>query len=94
MPWKLARYLYADNCRSFYFQIIIITVTTFYGTEIHLQESESSKLYAEQKEEEVKILEHSIEELESTINVLEKKVSCSHDLFAVSESLGRLLKVW
>ncbi|KAK2355083.1 putative hexosyltransferase MUCI70 [Trifolium repens] len=38
------------------------------------QESESSKLFAEQKEEEVKILEHSIEELESTINVLEKKV--------------------
>ncbi|CAA0829443.1 Phragmoplast orienting kinesin-1 [Striga hermonthica] len=38
------------------------------------QESESSKMYAEQKEEEVKILERSIEELESTINVLEKKV--------------------
>ncbi|KAF1867703.1 hypothetical protein Lal_00050136 [Lupinus albus] len=38
------------------------------------QESESSKLYAEQKEEEVRILEHSVEELESTINVLEKKV--------------------
>lgn len=39
------------------------------------QESETSKLYAEQKEEEVKILEHSVEELESTINVLERKVS-------------------
>ncbi|KAG9140540.1 hypothetical protein Leryth_016047 [Lithospermum erythrorhizon] len=39
------------------------------------QESEASKLYAEQKEEEVKILEHSIEELECTINVMEKKVS-------------------
>ncbi|TKY54301.1 Phragmoplast orienting kinesin-1 [Spatholobus suberectus] len=38
------------------------------------QESESSKLFAEQKEEEVKILEHSVEELESTINVLEKKI--------------------
>ncbi|KAI3469226.1 hypothetical protein Pfo_025889 [Paulownia fortunei] len=38
------------------------------------QESETSKMYAEQKEEEVKILEHSVEELESTINVLEKKV--------------------
>ncbi|XP_050216404.1 kinesin-like protein KIN-12C isoform X2 [Mercurialis annua] len=37
-------------------------------------ESEASKLYAEQKEEEVKILEHSVEELDSTINVLEKKV--------------------
>jgi kinesin family protein 15 len=32
-------------------------------------------VYAEQKEEEVKILEHSVEELECTINVLEKKVS-------------------
>ncbi|GAV71636.1 Kinesin domain-containing protein/Kinesin-relat_1 domain-containing protein [Cephalotus follicularis] len=38
------------------------------------QESEASKIYAEQKGEEVKILEHSVEELESTINVLEKKV--------------------
>ncbi|KAL3505563.1 hypothetical protein ACH5RR_030945 [Cinchona calisaya] len=38
------------------------------------QESEASKVYAEQKEEEVKILEHSVEELERTINVLEKKV--------------------
>ncbi|KAK3190165.1 hypothetical protein Dsin_029726 [Dipteronia sinensis] len=37
-------------------------------------ESEASKSYAEQKEEEVKILETSIEELECTINVLEKKV--------------------
>ncbi|KAL5700402.1 hypothetical protein ACHQM5_025847 [Ranunculus cassubicifolius] len=39
------------------------------------QESEASKVYAEQKEEEAKILEHCVEELESTINVLEKKVS-------------------
>ncbi|XP_038705278.1 kinesin-like protein KIN-12C isoform X2 [Tripterygium wilfordii] len=38
------------------------------------QESEASKIYAEQKEEEVKILEHSVEELENTINILEKKV--------------------
>ncbi|KAH0993179.1 hypothetical protein GBA52_004662 [Prunus armeniaca] len=38
------------------------------------QESEASKMYAEQKEEEVKILERSVEELECTINVLEKKV--------------------
>ncbi|GLT91456.1 hypothetical protein SLE2022_093420 [Rubroshorea leprosula] len=38
------------------------------------QESEASKLYAEQKEEEVKILENSVEELECTVNVLEKKV--------------------
>ncbi|KAK8471014.1 hypothetical protein PHAVU_003G119700 [Phaseolus vulgaris] len=47
------------------------------------QESESSKLIAEQKEEEVKILEHSVEELESTINVLEKKV---HEM---DEEVGR-----
>lgn len=39
------------------------------------QELETSKLNAQQKEEEVKILERSVEELESTINVLEKKVS-------------------
>ncbi|KAL2534879.1 Phragmoplast orienting kinesin-1 [Abeliophyllum distichum] len=38
------------------------------------QESEVSKMYAEQKEEEVKILENSVAELDSTINVLEKKV--------------------
>ncbi|PRQ39572.1 putative plus-end-directed kinesin ATPase [Rosa chinensis] len=38
------------------------------------QEAERSKMYAEQKEEEVKILENSVEELECTINVLEKKV--------------------
>ncbi|KAL3812228.1 hypothetical protein ACJIZ3_013496 [Penstemon smallii] len=39
------------------------------------QESEASKMYAEQKEEEVKILEHCVEELECTIDVMEKKVS-------------------
>lgn len=32
-------------------------------------------MYAEQKEEEVMILERSVDELDSTINVLEKKVS-------------------
>lgn len=45
------------------------------NSSLNVQESETSKLYAERKEEEVKILEHSVEELESTINVLEKKVS-------------------
>lgn len=40
----------------------------------HFQESEACKVYAEQKEEEVKILEHSVEELDCTINVLETKV--------------------
>lgn len=34
-------------------------------------------MYAEQKEEEVKILEHSVQELEHTIDVLEKKVCLS-----------------
>ncbi|XP_033509839.1 kinesin-like protein KIN-12C isoform X2 [Nicotiana tomentosiformis] len=38
------------------------------------QASEASKMYAEQKDEEVKILEHSVEELDGTINVLENKV--------------------
>lgn len=38
------------------------------------QDSVASKIYTEQKEEEVKILENSIEELEDTVNVLEKKV--------------------
>lgn len=41
------------------------------------QASEASKMYAEQKDEEVKILEHSVEELDGTINVLENKVSLS-----------------
>ncbi|CAN1806259.1 Kinesin-like protein KIN-12C [Linum perenne] len=38
------------------------------------QELEEQNVYCQQKEEEVKILEHSIGELESTINVLEQKV--------------------
>ncbi|CAN7000878.1 unnamed protein product [Brassica rapa subsp. trilocularis] len=38
------------------------------------QESEASKIYAEQKEEEVKILEISVEELERTVNILERRV--------------------
>nr|XP_019705878.1 kinesin-like protein KIN-12E isoform X1 [Elaeis guineensis] len=38
------------------------------------QVAESSKIFAEEKEEEVKILEHCIQELEGTINVLERKV--------------------
>uniref|UniRef100_A0A7N0TKP3 Kinesin motor domain-containing protein n=1 Tax=Kalanchoe fedtschenkoi TaxID=63787 RepID=A0A7N0TKP3_KALFE len=38
------------------------------------QESEASKIYAQEKEEEARILEHSVEELESTVNVLEQKV--------------------
>jgi hypothetical protein len=42
-----------------------------------LQTAEISKIHAEEKEEEVTILEHSVEELESTITVLEEEVSCS-----------------
>ncbi|MCL7024314.1 hypothetical protein MKW94_025593 [Papaver nudicaule] len=38
------------------------------------QVSEASKLYAEQKEEEARILERSVEELEYTINVMDQKV--------------------
>jgi len=39
--------------------------------------AETRRIYAEDKEEEVKLLERSVEELESTINVLENKVSCN-----------------
>lgn len=38
------------------------------------QAAEISKIYAEEKEEEVKILERSVEELEATITVLEEEV--------------------
>uniref|UniRef100_A0A0D9X1Z9 Kinesin motor domain-containing protein n=1 Tax=Leersia perrieri TaxID=77586 RepID=A0A0D9X1Z9_9ORYZ len=38
------------------------------------QAAELSKIYAEEKEEEVRILERSVEELESTITVLEEEV--------------------
>ena len=42
-----------------------------------LQTAEISKIHAEEKDEEVTILEHSVEELESTITVLEDEVNCS-----------------
>lgn len=51
--------------------------------------SEASKIYAEQKEDEVRILEHSIEELEHTINMMEKKVIWP--LVRDSNSFGRKL---
>lgn len=38
--------------------------------------AETRKNYAEDKEAEIKLLERSVEELESTVNVLENKVSC------------------
>lgn len=47
-------------------------------------------MYAEQKEEEVKILERSVQELECTINVLEKKVDSS--LWLKSEACGRVIQ--
>lgn len=37
--------------------------------------AEEKKVYAEEKDEEVKVLERSVVELESTIRALEKKVS-------------------
>lgn len=37
--------------------------------------AETRKFLAEDKEAEVKLLERSVEELESTVNVLENKVS-------------------
>lgn len=40
-----------------------------------MQIAEQEKVRAEEKEEEVKLLERSIEELEYTITVLEQKVS-------------------
>lgn len=40
-----------------------------------MQIAETQKVHAEEKEEEVRLLERSIEELECTINVLEQKVS-------------------
>ncbi|KAM7488000.1 hypothetical protein LguiB_025484 [Lonicera macranthoides] len=53
------------------------------------QESEASKMYAEQKEEEVKILECSVEELEGTINALEKKVGHSTMVYEMEEEVER-----
>ncbi|CAL1389381.1 unnamed protein product [Linum trigynum] len=43
------------------------------------QEIECQKIYAEDKEAEVKLLERSVEELECTINVLENKVDILND---------------
>jgi hypothetical protein len=42
-----------------------------------LQIAEEQKAYAEGKDEEVKLLEKSIEELENTVCALESKVSCA-----------------
>ena len=41
-----------------------------------LQIADERKTYAAEKDEEVKLLERSIEELESTIFALENQVSC------------------
>lgn len=48
-------------------------------------------MYAEQKEEEVKILEHSVEELEFTINVLEKKVSLINISLGIKHNLMKAI---
>lgn len=48
--------------------------------------AESRRIYAEDKEEEVKLLERSVEELECTINVLENKVS-SFYFYVISREL-------
>lgn len=40
----------------------------------HVQVAETRKLYLDEKEEEVRLLERSVEELERTVNVLESKV--------------------
>jgi hypothetical protein len=45
---------------------------------VHLQIADERKTHAEQKDEEVKLLESSIEELESTIFALENQVTCLH----------------
>jgi len=52
--------------------------------------AETRKIYAEDKEEEVKLLERSVEELESTINVLENKVSCNFFWRYLTRSLSYL----
>ncbi|KAL4300740.1 hypothetical protein AHAS_Ahas17G0231100 [Arachis hypogaea] len=58
------------------------------------QESESCKLYAKRKEEEVKNLEHSVEELEGTINVLEEKHAHSDNKSVhPDELISRLLEL-
>lgn len=46
----------------------------------HVQVAETRKLYLDEKEEEVRLLERSVEELERTVNVLESKVSSSSQM--------------
>lgn len=55
-------------------------------TSCHLQLAEGRKAYAEEKEEEVRLLERSVEEFEFTVNTMESKVS----LAISTESLGYL----
>jgi len=45
-----------------------------------MQIAESRRVYAEEKEEEVKLLVESVQELDSTISVLEDKVPLIFDL--------------
>ena len=46
----------------------------------HIQVAETRKIYLDEKEEEVRLLERSVEELERTVNVLESKVSSSSQM--------------
>ena len=47
---------------------------------VKMQIAESRRVYAEEKEEEVKLLVESVQELDSTISVLEDKVPLIFDL--------------
>lgn len=56
---------------------ILVSVYIFIPIPLILQIAEEHKAYAEGKDEEVKVLERSIEELENTVCALESKVSCT-----------------
>jgi len=56
-----------------------------------MQIAESRRIYAEEKEEEVKLLEKSVQELDSTISVLEDKVPPIFDLSLMFKFSSRLV---
>lgn len=55
--------------------------------------AESRKMYAEDKEAEVKLLERSVEELECTVNVLENKVKFVYFHITFSRSLSIFIEI-
>ena len=55
--------------------------------------AESRKIYAEDREEEVKLLARSVEELESTVNVLENQVSCLFLWWYLTRSLSTFIGI-